>query len=133
MDTIDISKRVIYSGKWTSDQYDGVNGTISVPLLPKSENQTYDTNAMITYDGGYQHGKRVKLPIIVTEFPEDVVFTGCIGDQKVEYKLDHYDEENITGTYTSQNPSDKGKLNITKTENQTIDYTENPGDTCAIM
>ena len=133
MEPIDISKRVIYSGKWTSDQYDGVNGTISVPLLPKSENQTYDTNAMITYDGGYKHGKRVKLPISVSKISEDVFFTGYIGDQEIEYKIDSYDEEEITGTYTSHNPSDRGNLYITKTENKTIDYTEKPGDSCAIM
>ena len=123
----------VWKGKWISNQYPKIYGNIFVPLKD-DDTEKYKTTAVITYDGVYMTGARVKLPIDVSSPVEGPLkFNGIIGDQTVEYSISEYTLKKITGTYKTTNPNDKGTISLDPSDKQSVDYTEQAGLDCVIF
>jgi len=119
----------LWKGKWSSTTSDTIFGTIKVPLKENNIG-TYQVDALITYDGCYNSGKKISFPVnvISTEIKSlqkrDVTyleFTGFIGNQKIEYSISEYKADRIVGIYKSYYPNDAGTIELKPTDERQID------------
>ena len=125
---------ILWKGTWNSTNFDSVYGTIEVPLMKNNNNNNngkYEVNAIITYDGIYNSGKKVIFPITVTSTEIESLnkrevtyleFVGYIGNQKIKYSISNYKSDKITGIYKSFKPNDVGNIELETTEDRKIDY-----------
>ena len=121
----------LWKGNWNSSNFDTAHGTIEIPLK-ENNNGEYDVDAVITYHGCYNSGKRVTFLIHVNSTSVETLnkqvvtyleFVGYVGDQKIEYSISDYKPNRIIGIYKSYGPDDVGNIELYPTKNRrTIDY-----------
>ena len=122
------------------------HGTIVIPL-PKNLsniNDNIETVATMTYKGMYNLGTSQNIPIkyeknnIINTSksnPGNFKFTGNHGKQLININIDTILEEQINGSYLTQNPYDTGNFTLTKGSSDNLDtYSNNQNyDKCHIL
>lgn len=131
----------LWKGKWESSNFDTAFGTIEVPLQNNNIG-TYEVDAVITYDGCYNSGKKVSFPIKITSTEIETLhkrevtyleFTGSIGDQKIEYSISQYTPNRIIGIYKSYDPHDAGSIELKSSEDHRVDHKVQKGNSWCVI
>jgi len=131
--------QILWRGSWRSSNFDNVYGMIEIPLI-KDYQEGYTVDGLIRFDGSYNRGKTVVVPIRVTNInllknheANYLEFDTIVDNQAIKYYISIYNEEKIGGIYKSSTPPDRGTIELRPTEDKIIDYGDRKGGWCVIF
>ena len=99
-----------WSGEFCSSVYSAlfVKGFAEVELRGIDTTEEYESELKMVYMGAYRYKQEVKGNVKISE--KEMVAT--MGSQKLIFKVNKKSPEEITGTYESLNPHDKGTFKL---------------------
>jgi len=120
----------LWEGCFSSEVYGAaVKGLVSI-ILPRGLNPPWSCDMIIQYDGSYRNGAMIKIPLqveklesmsgVIHEAP--FVMKGAvqhiIWTQLLEFKPKSIVNGNITGTYSSSTPGDRGTFELVRQDSK---------------
>jgi hypothetical protein len=105
-----------YYGTWASNVYTfgTVYGKVKADVDPTFSSATFT----LSYDGFYRHGDSVKFDVTIdannsVQTSQRVyTFKGSSQNQSIEFKATEMNQEKISGTYKTINPTDEGTFSL---------------------
>ena len=114
---------ILWKGNWESSMNYSIYGSIEI-LLKKHNIGTYNSEAIITFDGCYNSNETITFTIEVTSTEIETLtkcevtfleFVGYIDNQRIEYSISEYNHDKIIGIYKSYDPDDAGTIELIPT------------------